>query len=193
MKTIEIIQSEHQNLRAVLHSLEKLVEMIDQGKKPQFTAFHGLLTYIDRFLDYYHHPKENDYLFPALLKRTPSCSDLITELGRQHGEGERMFVELLKRLSAYEFIGDSEYPAFRKILLQYTQFERDHAELEEKEVLPLAKSALEASDWQHIDAAFGENRDPMFTPEWNTEFSDLFDRLIRNLPAPVGLGESWKQ
>ena len=78
-------------------------------------------------------------------------------------------------------------------MLEYTQFQRDHADLEEKEILPLAKSALEASDWERIDAAFGENRDPMFTPEWNTEFSNLFDRLITTLPAPVGLGESWKQ
>jgi branched-chain amino acid transport system ATP-binding protein len=193
MKTIEIIQTEHQNLRAVLYSLEQLVEMIDQGKQPKFSAFHGLLTYIDRFLDRYHHPKENDYLFPALLKREPSCSDLIKELGRQHGQGERLFVELLKGLSAYEFSGENEYPAFRSLLLEYTQFQRDHAELEEKEILPQAKASLKTVDWQLIDAAFGEHRDPMFTPEWETEFSTLFDQLINGLPAPVGLGESWQE
>ena len=80
MKTIEIIQSEHQNLRAVLYSLEQLLALIDQGKQPHFSAFHGLLTYIDRFLDRYHHPKENEYLFPALLKRDASSADLIKEL-----------------------------------------------------------------------------------------------------------------
>lgn len=192
MKTIEIIQTEHQNLRAVLHSLEQLVEMIEQGRKPQFAPFHGLLTYIDRFLDRYHHPKENDYLFPTLLKRVPSSDALIKELGKQHGQGDRMFVEVLKQLSAYEFSGDNEYPAFKGLLLEYTQFQREHADLEEKEILPLARSSLEASDWQRIDAAFGENRDPMFTPEWNTEFSLLFNSLVNTLPAPVGLGESWK-
>lgn len=192
MHAIVVIKSEHKNLGAVLYSLEKLIEEIESGKQPDFAVFHGLLTYIDRFLDRYHHPKENHFLFPRLLERAPDTEDLIRKLGQQHIEGELLFVEMLKALSAYEFTGASEFPGFRDTVLKYTEFEREHAHLEELELLPRAEAALNASDWKEIDAAFGENEDPMFGKKWNNEFSDLLNKLINTLPAPLGLGDDWK-
>ena len=192
MRAISIIKSEHKNLCAVLYSLEKLIEELDDGKHPDFGVFHGLFTYIDRFLDRFHHPKENHYLFPKLLARSPESESIIRELGQQHTEGEILFVEMLKALSAYEFSGASEYPNFRDIVLRYTEFERRHAQLEEDEILPRAREALEAADWEEIDAAFEENDDPIFGKKWDNEFSALLDQLINRLPAPLGLGDVWK-
>ena len=192
MRAIAIIKSEHQNLGAVLYSMEKLVEEIENGKSADFTIFHGLFTYIDRFLDRYHHPKENLYLFPRLLERAPDTESLVRELGQQHTEGEILFVEMLKALSAYEFSGANEFPAFRDALRKYTSFEREHAIKEEREVLPRALEALEASDWEEIDAAFEENEDPMFGTSSSNEFSRLFKDLVNSLPAPLGLGDAWK-
>lgn len=192
MRAIAIIKSEHQNLGAVLYSMDKLVEEIESGKSADFAIFHGLFTYIDRFLDRYHHPKENLYLFPRLLERAPDTEGLVRELGQQHTEGEILFVDMLKALSAYEFNGASEFPAFRGALRNYTSFEREHAIKEEREVLPRALEALEASDWEEIDAAFGENEDPMFGSQRSNEFSTLFKDLVNSLPAPLGLGDAWK-
>jgi hemerythrin-like domain-containing protein len=192
MRAISIIKSEHQNLAAVLYSMEHLMGEIDSGKHADFAVFHGLFTYIDRFLDRYHHPKENDYLFPRLLARSPDSEALIKELGKQHSEGGLMFVEMLKALSAYEFSGAIEYPHFRDTVLAYCRFERDHALLEEREILPRAVEVLDEADWKEIDAAFGENRDPMFGDEWNDEFSSLFQKLVNSLPSPLGLGDAWK-
>lgn len=192
MQAISIIKSEHKNLAAVLYSLDKLIEEIEAGKHPDFGIFHGLLTYLDRFLDRYHHPKENHYLFPKLLARAPEAEAIVRELGQQHTEGELLFVEMLKALSAYEFSGDAEFPHFRETVLKYTEFERNHAKREEEELLPRAREALEAEDWEEIDAAFGENEDPIFGKKWNNEFSDLLDKLINRLPAPLGLGDDWK-
>jgi branched-chain amino acid transport system ATP-binding protein len=192
MQAIKIIKSEHHNLGAVLYSMENLVNQIDAGKQPEFAVFHGLFTYIDRFLDRYHHPKENIYLFPRVLARAPDSEALIQELGKQHSQGESLFVEMLKALSAYEFCGADEFPAFRDAVLKYCAFERDHAHQEERELLPLARDVLQASDWEEIDAAFGENEDPMFGSEWDNEFSTLFNKLVNSLPAPIGLGDVWK-
>jgi len=192
MQAIVIIKSEHQNLIAVLYSLEMLIEEIENEKQPDFAVFHGLLTYIDRFLDRYHHPKENDYLFPRVMARAPDTTELVEKLGRQHKQGEKLFVEMLKALSAYEFSGDNEFPGFREAVLKYTQFEREHVIIEERDLLPRAREALEASDWKEIDAAFGENQDPMFGEKWDSEFSDLLNKLVNRLPAPLGLGDVWK-
>ncbi len=192
MRAISIIKSEHKNLGAVLYSLDKLIEEIDSGKHPDFGIFHGLFTYLDRFLDRYHHPKENHYLFPKLLLRAPDTEGIIRELGQQHTEGEILFVEMLKALSAYEFTGAAEFPHFRDTVLRYTDFERRHAQKEEDEILPRARDALEASDWEEIDAAFEANDDPIFGTRWNNEFSEMLNQLINRLPAPLGLGDDWK-
>jgi branched-chain amino acid transport system ATP-binding protein len=192
MQAIVIIKSEHQNLIAVLYSLEMLIEEIENGKQPDFAVFHGLLTYIDRFLDRYHHPKENDYLFPRVMARAPDTADLVKKLGQQHKQGEQLFIQMLKALSAYEFSGESELPGFCESVLKYTQFEREHVLIEERDLLPRAREALEASDWEEIDAAFGENQDPMFGEKWNSDFSALLNKLINRLPAPLGLGDVWK-
>lgn len=192
MKTIKIIKSEHRNLAAILYTMEKLIEEIDNGKHADFAIFHGLFTYIDRFLDRYHHPKESEYLFPRILEKSADSKDLIVKLGKQHAEGERMFTGMLKALSAYEFSGQQEYPEFRERVLEYVNFEREHALLEEQKILPLAKQVLDDSDWQAIDSAFSDNKDPMFGDEWSNQFSDLFKKLLNELPEPLGLGESWK-
>ena len=192
MQAISIIKSEHKNLGAVLYSLEKLIEEIDSGKHPDFPIFHGLLTYIDRFLDRYHHPKENHHLFPKLLERAPETEALVRELGQQHSEGEILFVEMLKALSAYEFSGEAEYPRFRETVLRYADFERRHAQMEENEVLTRARDVLLPEDWEEIDAAFEENEDPLFGSKWDNEFSELLNKLINRLPAPLGLGDIWK-
>ena len=192
MQAISIIKSEHRNLAAVLYSLEKLIEELDHGKQADFAIFHGLLTYIDRFLDRYHHPKENEYLFPKLLERAPETVNIIEALVQQHAEGEALFVDMLKALSAYEFMGETEFPPFREAVLRYTGFERNHALQEEREILPRARDALEAEDWEVIDAAFETNQDPLFGEHWNQEFSELLAKLVNRLPAPLGLGEVWK-
>lgn len=192
MRAISIIKSEHKNLDAILYSLDKLIEEIDSGKQPDFSIFHGLCTYLDRFLDRYHHPKENHPLFPKLLLRAPETESLIRELGQQHIEGEILFVEMLKALSAYEFSGAQEFPHFRDTVTSYTEFERKHAQKEEDGVLTRAREVLEPSDWDEIDAAFDANEDPLFGDKWSNEFSDLLDRLINRLPAPLGLGDDWK-
>ena len=193
MRAINIIKSEHRNLGAVLYSLEKLIDEVDDGKQPEFALFHGLLTYIDRFLDHYHHPKENNFLFPRLLERAPQCEALIRELGHQHIEGEILFVEMLKALSAWEFSTQENYAVFRQAVLRYVEFERKHALTEERELLPRASEALEPEDWEVIDAAFAENEDPMFGDEATNEFCKLFSQLVNRLPAPIGLGDVWKQ
>lgn len=193
MLSVNIIKNEHRNLAAVLYSIEQLVEEIEQGKQANLSVFHGLFTYIDRFLNRYHHPKENDFLFPLVLKRSADSQSLIHELGQQHKQGESLFIDMLKALSAFEFSGANEFPLFRDAVRCYAEFENRHIEIEEQQLIPLAQQCLTEDDWQEINDAFAANEDPMYGNHWSEEFSALFDKLIKELPAPLGLGEEWKQ
>lgn len=192
MKTLSIIKNEHRNLGAVLFSLEKLVDELENGKSPEFKVFHGLLTYIDRFLDECHHPKEDQYLFPVLMKRCPEISAVLAQRVQEHRDGEKLLTDVFKALSAYEFVGGGELAAFSAALRRYTAFERQHALEEERHVLTLAQERLLPGDWEGIDAAFTANEDPLFGDTPRAEFEALYTTITNMVPAPYGLGSRWQ-
>lgn len=187
MKSLAIIKNEHRNLGAVLYTLEKLMEEAEKGKSPDFKVFHGLLTYVDRFLDRYHHPKEEDYLFPTLRHRCPQISVVLEERSQEHHDGERMLAQVSKALSAYEFLGDSELARFSDGVRGYIAFEREHAIEEERQILPLAREKLTAEDWERIDAAFAENEDPLFDDSSRTGFEELYTTITTIVPKSFGI------
>ncbi len=189
MRAISVIKREHRNLHAVLFTLEHLVLEIEKSDKAvDFVVFHGIVYYLDSFLDRYHHPKETDYLFPAVKSRCPQAKEIIDALGYQHAQGEKLLVKLLKSLSAYEFLGPQGFQGFRQAVTEYVQFEREHARTEEREVLPLAEAHLTSADWQRIDTVFADNQDPIFGRKPQAEFRELFRLLGNVVPAPYGLG-----
>jgi branched-chain amino acid transport system ATP-binding protein len=190
MKAVAIIKAEHRNLESVLFTLGHLVKEIEKNKAVPLNVFHGIIYYLDSFLDKYHHPKENKYLFPALLERHPESRQIIEELGKQHGRGERMLLDVVKTLSAFEFLGDSGFAGFRDAVQDYIEFERTHIHLEETEILPMAKQYLSDSDWIPIEKAFLCNEDPLFGTAPSTEFQTLFHSLSSLIPAPYGLGSA---
>lgn len=193
MDAISIIKREHRNLNAVLFTLEGLVNEIgEHGKSVDFTVFHGIAYYLDTFLDRYHHPKETSFLFPAVRSKCPDAGPVLDELGRQHAEGEQLLLRLLKSLSAYEFLGEAGFEAFRRAVMVYVEFERNHARAEEQQVLPLAIQHLTDADWSRINSVFEDHHDPLFGDQPEAEFRDLFRSLSDLLPAPYGLGPALK-
>lgn len=189
MRSISILKREHRNLHAVLFTLEQLVLDIERsGKDVDFVVFHGIVYYLDSFLDRYHHPKETEYLFPAVKVHCPDVKPTIDRLEQQHRDGEKLLGKLLKSLSAYEFLGATGFPAFRDTVNEYVRFEREHARREEKEILPLAQAHLTPTQWQRIDSAFEDHQDPIFGDQPQAEFRELFRILGEIVPAPYGLG-----
>lgn len=192
MNSLSIISNEHRNLGAVLFSMEMLVDEVEAGKHPDFKAFHGLLTYIDRFLEEYHHPKEDQYLFPILAQRCPELTAVLDERVQEHQDGQKRLVQVLKSLSAYESLGDRERAGFAGSLRRYIDFERRHAMSEEKEVLPLARAKLLPVDWAHIDTVFMKNEDPLFGDARRADFEELYSVITAMVPSPYGLGSEWR-
>jgi branched-chain amino acid transport system ATP-binding protein len=189
MQALSIIKNEHRNLGAVLFSLEKLAGEIEAGKHPEFKVFHGLLTYLDRFLHQYHHPKEEEYLFPVVRKRCPELSVVLEECSQEHHDGERMLADVLKALSAYEFLGESEAEGFTSALKTYTDFERQHAIQEEEQILSRAREKLLVEDWERIDVAFADNEDPLFSSKARAEFEKLYTTVTALAPKSWFSGE----
>ncbi len=184
-----VIKTEHRNLASVLNCLRNVVRDIDEhGSTPDFDLFDSIYDYIERFLNTFHHPKENDYLFKALRLRLPAISSTLDELESQHKRHAPLLSDLRDKTEDYREGGAQSFGPFKRAVEGYLQAEWDHMRLEEDEVLPAAENALLAEDWQEIDAAFLANEDPLFGDRPKAEFKALLHRIATAAPAPYGLG-----
>lgn len=184
-----VIRTEHRNLASVLNCLRNVVRDIDEhGGKPDFELFETIYRYIGGFLNKFHHPKENDYLFKALRARSPEMVAVLDELEAQHKRHGPLLKELREKTEDYRLGGEAAFAEFKKTVEAYLQAEWDHMRMEEDEVIPRAEAALTAEDWASIDAAFLANEDPVFGDKPKAEFGALLHQIAEAAPAPYGHG-----
>ena len=191
MKAIQKIRDEHRLLSAVLHALKQLArEAQDARVKPDFRVFRAMIHYIDEFPEQLHHPKEDEYLFPALTARAPGVKQVIEALKAEHREGARLIRELERALVFFEDGWPAGAVEFLSTVDAYAEFHWRHMRKEELEILPMAEKHLTPQDWAAIDEAFDVNQDPVAGVN-EKDFQALFSRIVRLAPAPIGLGDRW--
>ena len=192
-ESIKILKDEHRSISAVLLGLKHLAEMAQDPKvKPDFAVFRSMLRYIDQYPEQLHHPKEDEFLFARLAKRSPEARKLIDELQAEHERGAQLIRELERKLMFFEDGWPEGAREFLGTVDAYAEFHWKHMRKEETELLPLAEKHLSDDDWRGIDRAFGDNQDPIAQIE-ERDFQRLFSRIANLAPSPIGLGDPWKK
>ena len=188
-RAVLIIKQEHRNYLALLQCLGHLADESSESRSSlNIPLFHDMIDYIESFLNRYHHPKEDDYLFRALLMRYPESRPLIERLQQEHAEGDELLLDLKNALDACEGDGDPDWIGFANAVGRYREHQYNHVRTEEMEALPLARDHLSAEDWQEIDAAFSAHDDPLFGDEPRAEYRQLYSKIVAMAPAPYGFG-----
>lgn len=186
---VRIIKEEHVAISAVLFSLRFLVRRVEsEGGNPDFRLLRAMMDYIVDFPERLHHPKENEYLFRRVREREPAAAALIDELEAEHARGDRLIDELKAALLRYEREGHSAFPEFKRAVDDYADFHWDHMRKEEDHLLPLAEKSLTEEDWDAVGEAFRLNDNPLFGLKPKEHAEELFQRILRLAPAPIGLG-----
>lgn len=186
---IASIQKDHQRFGILLASLEEELAEIQAGLPANFELLHAMLDYVDGFLDRYHHPKEDEYLFRLLRQRDPAMEEKLNELREEHYRGRAIFQRLKQVAADYEALGtDEARGALAHLIRSYAEFERRHIAAEEREILPRAREVLTHTDWIEINAAFSENKDPLFSENRQRRFELLFNTIEMMAPPPFGRG-----
>ena len=191
-KALDILHQEHRAIMAVLHCLDHVTDEVRDGSlEPDFELFQAILQYMQDYPDRFHHPKEDEYLFPAVVKKVDGVEKVIDELLDQHREGVRVLADLTWKLEDWEKAPEDTDKAqdFIELAKSYVDFQRRHAATEERSIMAPARRALDDSDWTRIDAAFTDNDDPMFGSRPKAAYNKLFSRIISLAPRPWGLAE----
>lgn len=187
---IASIQKDHQRFNALLGCLEAVLENAENGVPPKNELLEAMIDYIESFMDRYHHPKEDEYLFRVLRKRDPSLESVLNNLREDHYQGRRRLEGVKQALAEYEEKDPGSLSWLRQTVAEYIAFERAHIGTEEREVLPKAREVLTHEDWEEINAAFGENQDPLFSDNRQRRFELLFNTIEHMAPPPFGRGEA---
>ncbi len=189
-RSLKIIHDEHASLAAMLQSARMMVDRGPTGDhRSFFETLRAMLFYIDEFPERLHHPKETRLLFPRVVQSVPGLSATVAQLNRDHDYTETAVRDLEHLLLAWELLGDVRKTAFIEGFTRYIERYLAHMQLEEREILPAAEKHLGEADWQILDAAFEQNRDPLTgSHKPAPEFAELFSRILREAPAPIGLG-----
>jgi hemerythrin-like domain-containing protein len=186
---LDVIRDEHLALSAMLRSLSMMLSHARRNDHlPDFDVVRAMLFYVDEFPERLHHTKESQLLFPKLRQRAPELGPVLDRLDREHAQGEKSIRDLEHALLAFEVMGVSRRDAFEEAVERYIRFYLDHMGIEETELLPTAQRLFSAEDWAELDAAFAANRDPLAGHEAPEDYKPLFQKIVMQAPAPIGLG-----
>ena len=192
-KVLNIIHDEHRSISAILHGMKYLLnEIRAHDRKIDFGVFRAMLYYLDTFSERMHHPKEDRYLFSAMRKHGDEAVSLIDDLEKEHATGEQSLRHLEQALLRYEEGGEKELYGFAHAVEAFSADYWEHMRKEEDQVFPLARKMLSTAEWEEIDRAFAENRDPLAADRDNADFQKLFSRIVTLAPPPIGVGPAAK-
>jgi len=185
---LDALWNEHRSISVVLHAMEYLVrEQRKRGTRINPAVFRAMLYYLDVFPERMHHPKEENYLFAAVRRKTSEADAVLDELRAEHDSGAHTIRDLEQDLLRYEEGGDKEFEHFATAVEAFVKGYREHMRKEEDGVMPIARRVLNAQDWEDINRAWAENRDPLTGVETEKEYEQVLDRIVKLAPPPIGI------
>ncbi len=188
-QALEIISNEHRSMWQLTVVLEELCKhCADPEHKPDAGLFDLILDYIEQYVERVHEPKEETYLYRAVLERSSEGNDMIAQFQREHAGTPDAVAGLRAQMKAVV----RDYPAgaaeFRQALEDYIAMMRRHIMKEESDLFPLARRTLTDVDWDEINSAFADSADPSFGEQALVEFRARMSRIVNQAPEPVGFG-----
>lgn len=181
-RALGIIQEEHRSIAVVVRGMWEAAQKIEQSPSPQDCAgLEGMLAYLREFPLRLHHPKEEEYLHPAMRKRFAPADALLLQIEAQHVREYALIDEVALRLAEATNSATGASGALAAAMRSLADATWQHIGLEEREVLPMAQQCLIEEDWDRLAKAFEENRDRGFGELAGTDFRRLFAQIANAL------------
>lgn len=159
---LSIIEAEHVAFNGALSWMRGQVALASAHRiAPDPGMFERGLAFVATFMEQFHHPKEDEFLFRAVRERTREADEVLAVLQQQHAEIPGDFRNLQLALSGTRSGGSSQFDDFVELMEDFARSQAEHMRLEGG-VFAIAARLLKPVDWEGIDVAFRANRDPLF-------------------------------
>jgi hemerythrin-like domain-containing protein len=148
------LHAEHAAFGSLLDVLAGMSREVGEGKPLPRDDFRDALTVLVEFGDRCHQVKEEDILFPRLIRASPGVgAELARRLAGDHGVLRGLVSEI-----SVEFHHGSATKAsrihFGRLLATYVRVLREHIRMEEELLLPEVERALSPEDRAWVQGDF---------------------------------------
>ena len=182
-KILADLHQDHINLATLLGLLEEQVQYLAQGDDANLWLILDIADYIGRYSDYVHHPKE-DRVYEILAQCTAEGADTLTTLLSQHHQlpnDTLTFQALIKGV-----LYDDAIVLRDDLVTQINDFiatQKQHMNLEEGIVFPLAHTHLKPDQWQALEKSILNAEDPLFGAKILERYEQLYAVLSEKIAA----------
>lgn len=168
-----LLYREHEAIENALQAVDSIVRPgIDNDSFKQSAQM--LIKFFREYGDAFHHQKEEQLLFPAMIARNELIGEsVISEMLDNHTD----FREMLAK--AQTCINADDCETAKQVLKEYTEALRDHIAVENDEVFPMAESLFTEEEASRMGFQF-EDIDREIGLERKSELNALVDEIQRH-------------
>jgi len=153
-----VLSEEHQNILKVIDGVLSECNEFEKGKDFDKEYFAEVIGFIKNYADGYHHAKEEDILFKAMLENIGNlhCNPIPVML-HEHNEG-RQYIKNLE-----EGIANSDKEQILTNARGYCLLLQDHIYKEDNVLYPMAEEALSEEQKEEVQAKYKQVKDELFS------------------------------
>lgn len=169
----EQLHLDHINYSRLLNLLELQIDRHETDNNPDYLLMQDIMKYMINYPDIFHHPAE-EFLFSELGEVEEKDAAMIEKLCEEHSTLAELAGELKEQL---QNASTGHIVERRKILdvgRRYVDTYREHINLEETEIFPLLKSAINHETMDRVRQQMGKIPDPLFSDAVSDEYNRLF-------------------
>ncbi|MFW9914111.1 MAG: hemerythrin domain-containing protein [Candidatus Thorarchaeota archaeon] len=178
MKATDELVKEHEAIKLMLSILEQVCLRIDQGEKIIPTTLDNIVEFIRVFADKCHHGKEEDLLFPAMVKMgIPQNGGPIGVMLSEHKMGRDFVKGMLTGIDYYKENKEGWSFLFSENARKYIQLLRQHIDKEDNILYPMANQRLSSEQQKELLRQFENVEVEIVGAGKHEEFHELLRQL----------------
>ena len=170
------LHQDHVNIARLLDVMDTHLKLFQEGEKPDYVLMMDVMQYMTHYPDLFHHPIEN-LVFTKLSERDPTSRLLVKELMSQHetlASKGADFLDILRTVVEEQMVSRETLESRGK---EYVRMLRRHADVEEGQAFPLARSQLTEEDWEEIRETMEHMEDPLFGSTVEKQYLALYEYI----------------
>lgn len=154
-QAINILEAEHRNIEVILEALENL-----QDGEPDWGIYERALSLLQEYADDYHHAKEEDLLFPAMIEAgIPKANSPVSCMEEEH-KLARSLIALM-----HDALAQMDATAMREAVGRYCSILREHIAKEDNILYPMALQMISPDGWRKLAQQFIEAEERLGSDE----------------------------
>jgi hemerythrin-like domain-containing protein len=172
------LQQDHRNISRVLSLMRMQLDFLQVNDGPGLTLLSNVMNYMRQFPGLMHHPLE-ELIFDRMPEADGALPEVVTRLRDEHRRFPLMETDFLICISRQLATKDDMRGPLRELGHTYLDSYAEHVQVEEREWLPLALDMLTAAQWDQVYNAGLLGEDPIFGPQSQARFDNLYDALMQ--------------